>query len=606
MSITTKHIVIGSPLLALALLTGLPANAQSIRVCEQQASDAEGDGFGWEFDFENGRWDSCAVTSESAAAPEFTNRETGESVALIRAYWDPNTDIANRDIRCENYSFDNNLGIYEENPERSFAFNSPILGSYNLLHQPISSERPYLNTVTGYYDFFTGQPERYIPLWGVENGVYQGVAPMAQSPYVEIVGVNGGDNNAVRVWSESSIYNLCYDTSGDAFIPTGSPGVATANSVSAPEERVVKFPLPEDLDPAPVSPPPYTNLETGQEVVLTEPYWNYNADLALRRIMCLTYDWNEADNRYQHDPLNDFLKYDYVFHPRVGDSARVTSVYTDVTVSTYDEVVTIGDDGMLPFREGLGQVEIVDQAVRIWQSNSRYRQCTSVRLLGAADVNTFIWNFPNAYKANFYAGNDYPNDDRVGFAPTASAPDASNHGSCDYSNAALSSGWGWNETTRESCPPLENQTNAPVAAADCDYSNASENSGWGWNPTAGESCPPLAVAPTPDTVGNDSCDYTNAATNDGWGWNPETLQSCPPITTSENETPGTSDSCDYSNAATNAGWGWNPETRQSCPPLAINTPIETPVIDNCDYSNAAANGGWGWDSVTRQSCPPID
>ena len=423
MSIAIKKIHTGSLFLALTVFCSPFVYAQSTRVCEQQAADADGDGFGWEFDFENGRWDSCAITSESAPPPSYQNRETGEPVTLVRAYWDPNTDIANRDIRCENYWFDDNSGIYEETPERTFAINSPILGSYNLMHQPLFTERPYINSATGYYDFFSGQPERYIPLWGVENGIYQGVAPMAQSPYVEIVGVNGGDNNAIRVWSEDSIYNLCYDTSGDAFVPTGSPGVDTLNPVAAPEERVVKLPMLEDLDPPPVTPPPYTNLETGQEVVLTEPYWNYNADLALRRILCNTYDWNEAENRYEHEPLNDFLKYDYIFHPLDGDSARVTSVYTDVTVSISDQVLTIDNDGKLPFREGLGQVEIVDQAVRIWTADTRYRQCTSVKLLGAANVNTHLWEFPNAYQLNFFESNGYPDDDRVSFTPTGTAPE---------------------------------------------------------------------------------------------------------------------------------------------------------------------------------------
>lgn len=60
--------------------------------------------------------------------------------------------------------------------------------------------------------------------------------------------------------------------------------------------------------------------------------------------------------------------------------------------------------------------------------------------------------------------------------------------------------------------------------ADCDYNNAAINNGWGWNPISGDSCPPLN---TPVAI--DNCDYSNAAIQDGWGWNPVTLDSCPPL-----------------------------------------------------------------------------
>ncbi|MEM7257944.1 MAG: hypothetical protein AAF404_11205 [Pseudomonadota bacterium] len=323
----------------------------------------------------------------------------------------------------------------------------------------------------------------------------------------------------------------------------------------------MKMPVPEDLDPPPGTLPPYTNLETGQEVLLTEPHWNYNADLSLRRILCNTYDWDEAEGHYTHQPLNDFLKFDYVFHPRVGDTVRVTSVYTDVTVSIRDEVLTIDKDGSLPFREGLGRVEIVDQAVRIWQSNTRYRQCTSVKLLGAADVNTYIWDFPNAYRPNFFESSGYPDDDRVGFAPTGTTPDSQSTGACDYSSALVNDGWGWNPIAGVSCPPVDSAT-AHTTQDKCDYTDAEANDGWGWNPIAGKSCPPVD---SPATQTTDDCNYTDAEVNGGWGWNPIAGKSCPPLAIAATQT--TIVSCDYTDAEVNDGWGWNPETGESCAPI---------------------------------------
>ena len=67
----------------------------------------------------------------------------------------------------------------------------------------------------------------------------------------------------------------------------------------------------------------------------------------------------------------------------------------------------------------------------------------------------------------------------------AGAKRARNHqsqGSCDYSNAANSGGWGWNSATNSSCPPVNNN------GGYCDFSNADHNDGWGWNAATGQSC----------------------------------------------------------------------------------------------------------------------
>lgn len=76
---------------------------------------------------------------------------------------------------------------------------------------------------------------------------------------------------------------------------------------------------------------------------------------------------------------------------------------------------------------------------------------------------------------------------------------------CDYSDAALYNGWGWDPVARDSCPPLD----------ECDYSNANIYGGWGWNPGTQMSCPPLM--PTAGVcIDSDG---------DGWGW--DGVNSCP-------------------------------------------------------------------------------
>ncbi len=64
----------------------------------------------------------------------------------------------------------------------------------------------------------------------------------------------------------------------------------------------------------------------------------------------------------------------------------------------------------------------------------------------------------------------------------------------------------------------------PVSQENCDYSAAEFNNGWGWNQITGESCPPLQAEALIDS----DCDYTDATINDGWGWNPVTQMSCRP------------------------------------------------------------------------------
>ena len=134
---------------------------------------------------------------------------------------------------------------------------------------------------------------------------------------------------------------------------------------------------------------------------------------------------------------------------------------------------------------------------------------------------------------------------------------------------------------------IETEDTTPQGS--CDYSNAALYDGWGWNAVTGESCQPQQA--TQDTA----CDYSQAESHDGWGWNPVTRTSCAPRLVTQEDT---SSECDYSQATVNGGWGWNDSLSESCPPLNSVT------NNTCDYSGADINAGWGWNALTGESCPP--
>lgn len=84
---------------------------------------------------------------------------------------------------------------------------------------------------------------------------------------------------------------------------------------------------------------------------------------------------------------------------------------------------------------------------------------------------------------------------------------------CDYSSAGENFGWGWNPIAGTSCPPTDPDQVIdlflPETGADepsrealidelrndyCDYADALLHGGWGWNNVLLESCPPLSTS----------------------------------------------------------------------------------------------------------------
>ena len=370
--------------------------------------------------------------------------------------------------------------------------------------------------------------------------------------------------------------------------------------------------------------PEITNIETGEDVNLLRAYW-LEVDLVDKEFVCQFY--YESINGNGYTPYDWTLTYRHlnwgsdsdVFVGRVIEEFYDPSTgRTDVTT---DELWSL-DNGYYNGPSPLGRsryVEFVDgenqntNEVQIWSygRGDEFVQCKTV------DRNDFLW--PNVFQpttniTDLYhvqcvdsdpVGDGYGWDgfgscqmgqteldyryvtpEYVGAAPLNGNTNDNNtdngtgQDGCDYSNAILYNGWGWNSTTRESCPPRDSNQNDDNSddgnMADqggCDYSSASQHGGWGWNNTTRESCPPLgAIDDNSTPVGDDDTRPDDNSSSlcvdtdgDGWGW--DGTQSCRVGEDSNNNNNTTgADSCDYSDSAQYNGWGWDPVARESCPP----------------------------------------
>ena len=99
-------------------------------------------------------------------------------------------------------------------------------------------------------------------------------------------------------------------------------------------------------------------------------------------------------------------------------------------------------------------------------------------------------------------------------------------------------GWGWENN--QSCKVEES---APVSSDNCDYSQAHLYGGWGWDPVARESCPPVDQPPAqqdppPAASPDNNCDYSQAHRYGGWGWDPVARESCEPVDNNQPDSDG--------------------------------------------------------------------
>jgi hypothetical protein len=212
-------------------------------ICSATYFDADGDGFGWEDQA------SCIITSDSEPAPVFTNRETGNQVALERAIWNGNVDIANRVIQCDLYYFDTRSNQYrlEPVPFRAGAnLNNQVFPSYRFRHLSLPLVSPFLGTIASvqYVDGTAITPAAFAGdnYWTTDDSRYIGPTVL-QSPYIERI-TRADGTAAIRTWHESRFdtaldlaasgnrvqrdgYFECRDISGSDFVPTGGSALVT-------------------------------------------------------------------------------------------------------------------------------------------------------------------------------------------------------------------------------------------------------------------------------------------------------------------------------------------------------------------------------------------
>ena len=269
----------------LLLVSGYPpvyAQETSLRSCDTQASDPDGDGFGWEWNRDLGAMASCSVTENSQTAPARVNPQTGEEVRLIRAYWNANRDIAGRNIECKAYGWNAAAG----------AFISESFYDSNLLHDPLPNELPFIAFAD--YDQIPFPRFPDIPLykiWTVIDGRY--IGPMsdqvfnsaADTDYIELIDATDSRPAGIRIWG--SVMRECFDASGAAFTPTGFIGEELPAAQPPVERSLIVTGLP-----APDPSQPLTNLASGTAVTLSDAYWDFYKHFWQRTITCLPFSWN--------------------------------------------------------------------------------------------------------------------------------------------------------------------------------------------------------------------------------------------------------------------------------------------------------------------------
>ena len=518
-------------------------------------------------------------TAGAQEAPAITNEETGAQVPFTRAYWNANVDIASKRMQCDYYEFNPETAVYEM-ASGGGSLTGVWLQSSEFFHNALTEGAGFGTVAHAYLAQYRD------PVWHVADGEYRGIAPLANTQFVELVTHNAASaaatTNAVRIWysadlldptsslypllqSSGPAFHLCYDLDGAALIPTGSP--ETGNTDLLPEQNFT-FQLPAAGTPV-TETPEIIRIDTGEPVEFVRAEFDYNGDFKGKRMNCGLFRWDDEFGRYVPSFRGSGQGTYYSFYHQYtgGSTLPISTAPDDYRESTYD----VGIAGFLAGSVRGSFIEIVDSGYNIWSTRSTFEGCRLSESFGIDNGGPFA---PN----------------RILLTP---------QDSCDYSNADQNGGWGWNPATTQTCAPL---TSDQEVADECDYSNADSFNGWGWNAATRESCPPLeqSTPSNPDTA-TDNCDYSAADQFDGWGWDPIARQSCAPL----DNTPEVTDDCDYSDAASFDGWGWNPVTRQSCPPVEADTP---PANTACIDSDG---DGWGWDGtasclVTTDNSPDED
>jgi hypothetical protein len=378
------------------------------------------------------------TSTQAQEAPVIVNSQTGTQVNLVRAYWDPNIDIANRVMQCDFFAFNEETLVYEERPDFvPYAPVFPWFRSSPYYHLPLPEFPAQVNSA------FIGteaidRAGAYLPLWSMTNGVYDGIAPLVASEFVELVAHLSDTINAVRVWHSTAQYHVCYDPDGEPMVPTGQPGVSPQLNEPV-DDLIVTFGNLGNHSDAPV----LIDRETGLTIEFTTGRWNYNRDIALRRFGCASFRWDDTEGRYLFETWPDNSNTHW-YHPyNGGDSVLVSYRGSDGDLGSTTKHL-IEDDSVhwfAPFDRRY--LELTDSETgfefRHWgETNDSFRGCSVALIDGQSAETKFGPSLP-------LQSNEETSTDN-GDATTV-------NNACDYTDAEDYDGWGWNSATMTSCPP---------------------------------------------------------------------------------------------------------------------------------------------------------
>jgi len=344
--------------------------------------------------------------------PVVVNQQTGEQVELTRAYWNANVDIAERSIKCDHFQFNGESAFYEP----LTGFGHP--GSFYIFEDDVFVHAPLLDTQEGNYVTHDVRAGFRFASWNVQDGIYSGVTPFDSHEYLEFVNYDTGsgltnqasNNNAIRVWHRStdispSTYSVCFDQSGESFLPTGSADIGNTNLLVLDELADFSVQFPRPLDANSEVPVVYRD---GEKVTFVRGEWDYNEQLATETVRCLEAQTG-GPPLFSSDAHLAYLGGDSVYaHVAVRNDLE-DRLYTNSSSISNVNLVSMLNFGSDRY------MELTETGFNLYVTSTRFFNCTA------------------------------PAPKRV----LALMPD-----SCDYSTADQFDDWGWNPITQQACPPL--------------------------------------------------------------------------------------------------------------------------------------------------------
>lgn len=304
------------PLFSLILILNTPSlyahneeflDSEPAPACVSVADDPDGDGHGWSPHLFGGH--SCVVTDETRPYPLYvywSGRTT--YIKQIRNYWDPNVDFVNREIKCANYAWSDELGNYEKEDV------------FYITHYPLSDSEPSMGEYEIRVAISDTESHLGAGVWQSTDGRYVSesyyVTPdkpikMFADPWGEVIKFS--DKEGMRFFYrhlelqadedviDGSEFQECTYTSADSFLPSGNW------DESPTEPRIVTVQLPRVIvDIQPVK-PEIINPATGEQVELQALSWNPQEDLFQQQIWCTDYHWNTDSFQSTYQEADGYL-----------------------------------------------------------------------------------------------------------------------------------------------------------------------------------------------------------------------------------------------------------------------------------------------------------